>query len=208
MLNSFNHKMNSHHSVCLCCRNESCLLFSSSFSISNKLKGIERIQNSAWFSEQEKLGMAEAEVLGGVWGRCFAGDKVSYFFTCSISSSMKKWFYSDQHAEVGTLVLFFVCFSFLNFSHLSNRAVHEIWFAVIFLVLKRKKKKRKFCLKLSPEYSWSKDWLLVFPEWNMFCTINISALKYCIFQELQCCLPLNNIEKTVLIWRVYCVHGV
>lgn len=120
--NAFNDKMNSHHSVCLCCRNSALLLlFSSSFCISNKLKGIERIQNPAWFSEQEKLGMAKAEVLGGVWRRCFAGDKVSYFFTCSISNSLNKWFSSDQHAEVGTLVLFlFVSLFWISLTYLTG----------------------------------------------------------------------------------------
>lgn len=66
MLNTFNDKMNSHHAVFAAGMLLCCFSLAAASAISNKLKGIERIQNPAWFSEQEKLGMAKAEVLGGV----------------------------------------------------------------------------------------------------------------------------------------------
>lgn len=99
-------------------------------------------------------------------------------------------------------------------SFLNIQAIRGIWFAVIFLVLKRKKQNiHSSNWKLSPECSWSQDWLGVFrlsmfPEQTAFFPITLNGLNYHIFWELQCCVPLNNIGKTVLIWKVYCAYSV
>lgn len=124
MLSSFNHIINFHQSVCLYCRNKFCFLFSSSFSTSNKPKGIERIEGPAWILEQEQLWMDEAEVQGSAWGICFAGENISHSFPCSISSSLQVWFFTDQHTEVRVFYLRIFGCSSLYSSYFSNHSSH------------------------------------------------------------------------------------
>lgn len=157
---------------------------------------------AAWYGWNWRMGRCKMEVL--CWREHFSllSSLVPHR---SNSLCTQRWGFKWCCCFVVVLFCFLVLFcSPLNFSLFSNEAVKEIWFVVIFLVLKRKKNSSSNW-KLSPESSWSKDWLSV----SRICSSCANFLYEIIIFSKSCNVIYFWItEKTFLILKICCAHGV
>lgn len=138
MLNTFNDKMNSHHAVFAAGMLLCCFSLAAASALATNSKELREYKILHGFQSKRSLGWLKLR-----YWEVYEGDALLEikFLTSLPAASLIPWRNDSLVTNMQRWGRWccFCLFLFSEFIHLSNRAVQEVWFAAIFLVLKKKK---------------------------------------------------------------------